>query len=35
MDGLRFDTGRGTADKDQRVLSDQDLEQAKKEGAAA
>jgi hypothetical protein len=35
MDGLRFDTSGGAADKDHRVLSDQDLERAKKEGAAA
>jgi hypothetical protein len=35
MDGLRFDGGGGTADSDARVLSDEDLEQAKKEGGAS
>jgi hypothetical protein len=32
MEQLRFQPGTGTADPDQRVLSDQDLEQAAKEG---
>jgi hypothetical protein len=32
MDGLRFQPGIGTADPDQRVLSDQDLEEAMREG---
>jgi hypothetical protein len=32
MERLRFQPGTGTADPDQRVLSDQDLEQAVKEG---
>jgi hypothetical protein len=30
MEGLRSDTSRGTADKDQRVFSDHDLELAKR-----
>jgi hypothetical protein len=32
MEKLRFQPGTGTADPDQRVLSDQDLERAMKEG---
>jgi hypothetical protein len=32
MEQLRFKPGSGTADPDQRVLSDQDLEQAVEEG---
>jgi hypothetical protein len=32
MEKLHFQPGNGTADPDQRVLSDQDLEQAVKEG---
>jgi hypothetical protein len=32
MEGLRFQPGTGTADPDQRVLSDQDLERAVEEG---
>jgi hypothetical protein len=32
MEKLRFQPGNGTADPDRRVLSDQDLEQAMKEG---
>jgi hypothetical protein len=32
MEKLRFQPGTGTADPDQRVLSDEDLEQAVKEG---
>jgi hypothetical protein len=32
MEGLRFEIGIGTADPDQRVLSDQDLERAMREG---
>jgi hypothetical protein len=32
MEKLRFQPGSGTADPDQRVLSDEDLEQAVKEG---
>jgi hypothetical protein len=32
MEKLRFQPGSGTPDPDQRVLSDQDLEQAMKEG---
>jgi hypothetical protein len=32
MEKLHFQPGTGTADPDQRVLSDQDLEQAVKEG---
>jgi hypothetical protein len=32
MEQLRFQLGTGTADPDQRVLSDQDLEEAVEEG---
>jgi hypothetical protein len=32
MDELRFEPGRDTADPDERVLSDEDLEQAEREG---
>jgi hypothetical protein len=32
MEQLRFQPGTGTADPDQRALSDQDLEQAVQEG---
>jgi hypothetical protein len=32
MEQLRFQPGTGTPDPDQRVLSDQDLEQAAKQG---
>jgi hypothetical protein len=35
VDGLRFDPGRGTEDRDERVLSDLDLERAKEEGESA
>jgi hypothetical protein len=35
MEGLRFEPGKGTADKDERVLSDQDLDEAKSEGESA
>jgi hypothetical protein len=35
MDGLEFEAGQGTGDPDQRVLSDDDLEQAKSEGGAS
>ncbi|GIH95926.1 hypothetical protein ACFFMN_41785 [Planobispora siamensis] len=32
MEGLRFQPGKDTGDPDARVLSDQDLEQAAREG---
>jgi hypothetical protein len=35
MDGLRFSPGSDTADRDERVLSDEDLERAVAEGKAA
>jgi hypothetical protein len=35
VEGLRFDPGRGTEDRDERVLSDLDLERAKEEGESA
>jgi hypothetical protein len=35
MEGLGFEAGQGTGDRDKRVLSDEDLEQAKQEGESA
>jgi hypothetical protein len=35
MEALRFDGGGTTADRDKRVLSDEDLEKAKKEGGSS
>jgi hypothetical protein len=35
MEGLEFEAGQGTGDRDKRVLSDEDLEQAKQEGESA
>jgi hypothetical protein len=35
MNGLRFEAGDDTADADERVLSDEELEQVVEEGKAA
>jgi hypothetical protein len=35
MEKLRFAPGTGTADTDQRILSDEDLQRAVEEGKAA
>jgi hypothetical protein len=35
MEGLKFEAGQGTGDRDERVLTDHDLEQARQEGESA